>query len=83
MANSIAAQGKCTEAIKLFDHVMGNAPKEQSALAGFGKASCFEEQDDLDKAYEIFSSIREDYPAPSVVELKMQKIKRRKILRRR
>ncbi len=83
VGNTLSAQGKWQEAIKVFDRVIEHAPREQKALAGFGKASSYEEQDDLDKAYEIFASVRDDYPAPSVVDLKMQKIKRRKILRRR
>lgn len=81
--NALSAKGKCGDAIKQYDKVVAGAPKDQRVLAIFGKASCFEEQDDLDKAYELFSSVREDYPAPTVVELKMQKIKRRKILRKR
>jgi TolA-binding protein len=83
IANSLSSQGKCADAIKQFDKVIDGAPKEQKVLASFGKGICYEEQDDLDSAYEIFSKIKADYPAPSVVELKMQKIKRRKILRKR
>ena len=83
IGNSWSGQGKCAEAFKHFDAVIGYAPQQQKVLASFAKASCYEEQDDLDKAYEIFSSIKDEYPAPSVVELKMQKIKRRKILRKR
>lgn len=83
IANAFSAKGACGEAIKQFDKVIAGAPKDISVLATFGKASCFEEQDDLDQAYELFSSIEDTYPAPSVVELKMQKIKRRKILRKR
>lgn len=83
IGNSLSAQGKCPEAIKQFEQVIANAPKEQSVLAAFAKASCFEELDDLDSAYEVFSSIKDEYPAPTVVELKLQKIKRRKILRKR
>jgi TolA-binding protein len=83
IGNSLGAQGKCPEAIKQFDVVIAKAPKEQRVLAAFAKASCFEELDDLDSAYEVFSSIKDSYPTPPVVELKMQKIKRRKILRKR
>lgn len=83
IGNSLSSQGKCADAIKQFDKVIAGAPKEQNVLASFGKAICYEEQDDLDSAYEILSKIKSDYPAPSVVELKMQKIKRRKILRKR
>jgi TolA-binding protein len=83
IGNSLGAEGKCVEAIKQFDTVIAKAPKEQSVLAAFAKASCYEELDDLDSAYEIFSTIKDQYPTPAVVELKMQKIKRRKILRKR
>lgn len=83
IGNALSAKGKCPDAIKQYNRVIAEGPKEQRVLASFAKASCFEEQDELDSAYELFSSIKEEYPAPSVVELKMQKIKRRKILRKR
>lgn len=83
LGNSLSSQNKCGEAIKQYDRVIANAPKEERVLASFAKAVCYEEQDDLDEAYELFSKIKGDYPAPSVVELKLQKIKRRKILRSR
>jgi TolA-binding protein len=83
IGNSLSGESKCAEAIKTFDLVAASGPKPQQVLARFAKASCFEEQDDLDDAYAIFSAIRDLYPSPSVVDLKMQKIKRRKILRKR
>lgn len=82
-ANSLSAKGNCTEAIKRFDRVIAEAKEDNKILAIFSKASCLEEQDELDSAYELFSSIKSSYPSPTVVELKMQKIKRRKILRKR
>jgi TolA-binding protein len=82
-ANSLSAKGNCTEAIKRFDKVITEGKEESKVLAIFSKASCLEEQDELDSAYELFSSIKSTYPSPTVVELKMQKIKRRKILRKR
>jgi TolA-binding protein len=83
IGNSLSSQNKCAEAIKQYDKVIASAPKEEMVLASFAKAVCYEEQDDLDDAYELFSKIKADYPAPSVVELKLQKIKRRKIMRNR
>lgn len=83
IGNSLSSRNNCGEAIKQFDRVIANAPKEERVLASFSKAICHEEQDDLDRAYELFSSIRDVYPAPTVIDLKLQKIKRRKILRRR
>lgn len=81
--NSLSAKGQCPEAMKRFDKVIAEAKEETKVLAIFSKASCLEEQDELDSAYELFSSIKISYPSPTVVELKMQKIKRRKILRKR
>jgi TolA-binding protein len=83
IGNALSAKGKCGDAIKQYEKVASGAPEEQKVLAKFAEAACYEEQDDLDKAYELFSSIKDRYPTPSVVELKMQKIKRRKILRKR
>jgi tetratricopeptide (TPR) repeat protein len=83
IAHALSAKGDCKEAIKQYSLVAANAPKDLKTLSIFGKAACLEEQDELDDAYELFSSIKSEYPAPTVVELKMQKIKRRKILRKR
>lgn len=83
MGNALSLQSKCGEAIKQYNKVIAGAPKEERVLASFAKAVCHEEQDELDEAYELFTKIKEDYPAPAVVELKLQKIKRRKILRSR
>ncbi len=84
IGNSLGAtKGRCNDAIKQYDKVIAGGTKELRVLATFAKASCYEEQDELDKAYELFSSIQDEYPAPAVVDLKMQKIKRRKILRKR
>jgi TolA-binding protein len=83
IGNSLSSRNNCGDAIKQYDRVIAGAPKTEAVLASFAKAICHEEQDELDKAYELFSSIRSDYPAPAVIDLKLQKIKRRKILRRR
>ncbi|MGZ3692810.1 MAG: tetratricopeptide repeat protein [Bdellovibrionota bacterium] len=83
IGNSLSSQNKCADAIKQYDKVIVGGQKEERILASFAKAVCYEEQDDLDEAYELFSKIKDEYPAPTVVELKLQKIKRRKILRSR
>ncbi len=83
IGNALSSEGKCKEAIKQFDKVIATGDGESRPLATFNQALCYEEQDDLDKAYELLSSIKSQYPSPNVVVLKMQKIKRRKILRKR
>lgn len=83
IASSMNMAGRCKEAIKKYDDVIKEASEELKALAVFGQAECYEELDDLDKAYEVLGTIKKSYPTPAVVDLKMKRIKRRKILRRR
>lgn len=83
LANILAASGKCREAIRAYDKIIARKDERQTPLAIFAKATCFEEMDDLDAAYELFTSIKSTYPFPAVIELKLKKLKRRKILRRR
>lgn len=82
-ANAESARGHCREAIAHYQRVIAKKDAAITPRAIFEQANCYEELDDLDKAYELLDSIRETYPAPQVVALKMNKIKRRKILRKR
>ena len=83
LANSLGSLGKCAEAIPLFEDIVKTETNELKTLAIFEMANCYETLDDLDKSYDLLAGIQETYPNPSVISLKMQKIKRRKILRRR
>lgn len=83
IANNLSTDRKCKESYSRYENVLKCNDEKIKPLASFGLASCLEESDELDKAYEIFQSIQTTYPSPSVVELKMQRIKRRKILRKR
>ncbi|MCO5144363.1 MAG: tetratricopeptide repeat protein [Oligoflexia bacterium] len=83
IANNLSTNGKCKDSFSRFENVLKCNDEKIKPLATFGIASCLEENDELDKAYEVFQSIVETYPSTSVVELKMQRIKRRKILRKR
>lgn len=83
IANSLNSQGKCKEAIKHYEGVVKEENKDLKTMALFEMANCYEALDDLDKAYDLLEGIQETYPNPGVIQLKMQKIKRRKILRRR
>lgn len=83
IGNVLNAAGRCKDAIKQYEKVIQSGEREQASLAAFGEANCYEELDDLDKAYEILQSIKSSYPTPGVIELKLQKIKRRKIFRKR
>jgi tetratricopeptide (TPR) repeat protein len=83
LANSLGSLGKCSQAIPLFEEIVKNETNDLKTLAIFEMANCYEILDDLDKSYDLLVGIQELYPNPNVITLKMQKIKRRKILRRR
>lgn len=83
IANALSSSGKCKEAIKKFEEVRASAQKDLRVMAVFEMANCYEILDDLDTSYDLLASIQTDYPNPDVISQKMQKIKRRKILRRR
>lgn len=83
IANALNMAGKCKDALKKYEEALKDSPKEIQVLATFGQAECYEELDDLDKAYAVLSTIKKTYPTPAVIDLKMKRIKRRKILRRR
>jgi tetratricopeptide (TPR) repeat protein len=83
IANAWSARGKCREAIVIYKKVTDTKDPQLTPLAKFAESACYEDLDDLDNAYELLESIKTSYPSPQVVELKMNKIKRRKILRKR
>jgi TolA-binding protein len=68
-----------TEAIAAFNAFIKHYPKsEWVPLAKFGIASCLEEQDQLDAAYEVYEEIKATYPSPNVIEVKLAKIGERR-----
>lgn len=83
IASTKSSQGQCKKAIPEYKSVIKIGREKERKLAVFGLASCYEELGALDRAYDLFNSIKNTYPIPVVVDLKMKKIKRRKILRRR
>ncbi len=85
IANAMSSNGNCKYAVKQYKKLLKNEKQseEQRSFISFGLASCYEELDNLDKAYDLFAGIKNTYPVPSVVMLKMKKIKRRKIFRQR
>ncbi len=82
-ADTLNSSGNCKEAIKTYELLSEKAQKNIKSLAIFGMANCYEELDNLDKAYDLLATIQNTYTTPHVIDLKMKKIKRRKILRRR
>lgn len=51
--------------------------------AKFGIASCLEELDQLDAAYQAYESLKASYPSPNVILIKLHRIKERKAQRSR
>lgn len=45
--------------------------------AKFGIASCMEELDQLDEAYEGFAALKGNYPSPDLIEMKIKRIRQR------
>lgn len=52
--------------------------KEQQVMATFMLADVLEQQERLDEAAEYYESIRESYPNPKVVEIRLNNLKNRK-----
>ena len=51
--------------------------------AQFGIASCLKELDQLDAAYHQYEALRGTYPSPKVIEVKLARIRERKMQRSR
>lgn len=83
IGNSFSSMSDCKSAESHYKTVMNYADSYLVNMATFGLATCYEEMDQLDEAYRLFSSIEETYPNKDVIQLKLRKIKRRRILRRR
>lgn len=49
--------------------------------AKFGIASCLEEMDQLDRAYQAYEELKSTYPSPQVIQIKLARIKERKAQR--
>ncbi len=83
LGDTLNSSGQCHKAIKAYEELSKSSDKKIRSMSIFGMANCYEEIDNLDKAYDLLTSIKDSYSTPYVVDLKMKKIKRRKILRRR
>lgn len=72
------------EAIDAFQAFLKRHPKSPLATeALFGIATCLEEMDQLDAAFSQFAAIRNFYPSPQVIDIKLSRIKERKEQRSR
>jgi TolA-binding protein len=79
-------RGAATEiyrnAIEIFQNFIQKYPKSSIVPeALFGIASCHEEMDQLDAAYQEYEALRTTYPSPKVIEIKLARIRERKAQR--
>jgi TolA-binding protein len=75
--------GSFEEAKLAFERFIRRYPKSPLvADAKFGIASCLEEMDQLDEAYKGFEAIQKTYPSPSVIDVKLSRIRQRIFLRK-
>jgi TolA-binding protein len=84
-----AAQGSSgkeayQDAIDAFEDFIKQHPKSRLvAEARFGIANCLEELDQLDAAYHSYEFLKDTYPSPKVIAIKLARIKERKAQRSR
>lgn len=65
-------------AVSAFREFIRKYPKSSLVPeAAFGIASCLEELDDLKSAFEAYSALKETYPDPHVIEIKLARIRER------
>jgi TolA-binding protein len=66
------------EAIQAFRKFIQRYPQSRFlAEAKFGIASCLEELDQLEPAYHAYTELKQSYPSPNVIEIKLIRIRER------
>jgi TolA-binding protein len=72
------------DAINAYQAFLKSYPKSELVPeAKFGIASCLEEMDQLDAAYQAYEALKPTYPSPKVIEIKLVRIRERKAQRSR
>lgn len=72
------------KAIRAYERFLKLFPKsEWVPHAKFGIASCFEEMDQLDSAYQAYEVLKTTYPSPRVIQIKLNRIRERQHQRSR
>ena len=80
IGNILNVEGKCEKAIEVYGLISNESKQKDIVMeAKLGKANCHEELNQLDEAYKILTSIKKNYPSQEVIDLKIAKIKKRKI----
>jgi TolA-binding protein len=72
------------ETIQEFNKFIKAYPKSKKVVeAEFNIAACLEELDQLESAFQIYERIKNDYPSPKVVQIKLHRITERRTQRNR
>ncbi|MGK5088778.1 tetratricopeptide repeat protein [Bdellovibrionota bacterium FG-2] len=72
------------EAIDAYEGFIKKFPTSRRVSeAKFGIAACLEEMDQLDAAYNNYEAIKSSYPAPKVIQIRLARIRERKLQRSR
>ncbi len=72
------------EAISAFQRFLRLFPKSDlGPQARFGVANCLEELGQLDAAYQTYEELKNSYPSPKVIQIKLTRIRERKAQRSR
>lgn len=84
IGNTFYTKGDHEKAIDAFEDLLVKYPKSSFAVsAQFGIANCYEEMDHLDEAFALYKKIKDIYPSPKVIEMKMRRVSERKSNRNR
>lgn len=68
----------CQEAMKAYQDFLERYPRSELVpQARFGIASCLEERNQLDAAYQAYLALQKDYPSPGVIQVKLARIHER------
>lgn len=72
------------KALDAYKRFLEKYPNSKDApRAKFGIAACLEELDQLDAAYHAFEELRQNYPDPRVIEIKLARIREREMQKNR
>lgn len=79
-ANDKDAKQIYGESLAIYEKFIKDHPNSRlMAEAKFGMASCYEELEQLDSAYEMYRSIATEYPSPNVIAIKLARIGERRL----
>lgn len=72
------------DAIDAYESFIQKYPKSPHVIeARFGIAACLEEMDQLEAAYQAFNALKDTYPSPNVIKVKLARIRERRSQRNR